>query len=232
MRYGLTILGCLFLKFAISSISLAQTKNWDHAVIGVIASSQKSAGLALVKDKSTGKTQFYRPGDKIQADLELARIEQRYVHLKWQGAHYRLRVGDDTPEQIQNRQPTKVPAELITDLSQAEGIERQGDVLTVTGALKTALIEDNLGKILMQAAAVPYTRDGELLGFKLLAIDQGSIFDMAGFRNGDVVTHINDQPIRNAALAIRALNSLKKASEARFSYLRENKSRELLVRIN
>ena len=63
----------------------------------------------------------------------------------------------------------------------------------------------------MQAAAVPYTKNGKLIGFKLLEIDEGSIYNVAGIQNGDVITHINDLPINDAGAAIRALTKLKKA---------------------
>ena len=75
-------------------------------------------------------------------------------------------------------------------------------------------------------------KEGRLVGFKLLEIDSGSIYEVAGFQNGDVITHINEQPINDAGLAIRALRSLKTAANASFNYLRQNQPHELIIKIN
>lgn len=225
----------ILLVSLISQISLSKTI--DYLVTGVISSSHKGQGIALLKHKTSGKTFVIREGEKIQADITLLRVERRYVHLLWNDESYRLDVGEEflrnlprPPTRDENLQAEKQAAP--TDLRQIAGIERQGNVLTVSESLKDSLVGENLSTILMQAAAVPHTKDGKLVGFQLLEIDEGSIFDVAGFKNGDVITHINEQPINNAAYALRALNNLRQAKQASFNYLRQDTEHELTVQIN
>jgi len=222
-------------NFFFSQVSLAM--NIDYIVIGVIASSDQQQGVALMKHKPSGKVVAFHEGDLIKPKLLLDKVERRFVKLLLDNQAYRMAVGDEAitaipqNEQRDNSEPNP-QGSIVADLRHASGIERQGNVLTVSGSLKESLIGENLSKVLMQAAAIPHTLEGKLVGFQLLEIDEGSIFDIAGFKNGDVITHINDQPINNAALAIRALNNLRQAEQVNFNYLRQNQELELTVRIN
>ena len=65
----------------------------------------------------------------------------------------------------------------------------------------------------MQAAAVPYTKNGNH-GFRLLQIDKGSIYDMAGLKDGDIVNTLTNYRIVDAGRVIKALSSLKTADMA------------------
>ncbi|MFW7380053.1 MAG: PDZ domain-containing protein [Oligoflexus sp.] len=220
-------------NFLIPQIGLA--KDIDYLVIGVIASSDQQQGVALMKHKASGKVVAFREGETIPPKILLHKVERRFVNLLVDQKAYRMGVGDEVPQAIPNYQFQGEPnpaGSAIADLRKTVGIERQGNVLTVSGTVKNALIGENLSKVLMQAAAIPHTINGQLVGFQLLEIDEGSIFDIAGFINGDVITHINEKPINNAALAIRALNNLRQAEQVNFSYLRQNEERELTVRIN
>lgn len=216
----------------LSSTEIAQAESFDYNVLGVIASSQTKKGVALVKNKATGKVMAYREGQEIAPNLKITRIHRKAVTFVSNDKTYDLRVGDETPTEVQSGVYTPSGGNFPSNLHQAEGIEREGNTLKVTRALKESLTGENLNKVLMQAAAVPFLADGRLIGFQMYEIDPGSIFDIAGIRNGDVITHINEQPINDAALAIRALNALKSSSSAKFGYQRGGKTEELLIQIN
>lgn len=215
-----------------SAPDIAQADSFDYNVLGVIASSQTQKGVALVKSKSSGKVMAYREGQEIAPNVKITRIHRKIVTFVMNEKTYDLRVGDDAPTEVQAGVYSPSGGNFPSNLHQAEGIEKDGNTLKVTKALKESLTGENLNKVLMQAAAVPFVSDGRLVGFQLLEIDPGSIFDIAGIRNGDVITHINEQPINDAALAIRALNALKSSSSAKFSYLRGGKTEDLLIQIN
>lgn len=205
----------------------------DYVVIGVIASNSTQQGIALVKHQSNGKVAAVKEGQPLASGQTLVFVSRKYVEfIAADNKRYKLKVGDKLASPVKQLYKTPVQSQFVDNLNEAEGIEKQGNVLKVTEQLKDSLIGDNLNKVLMQAAAIPHTENGKLVGFQLLEIDQGSIFDVAGFKNGDVITHINEQPINNAALAIRALNSLKQANEASFGYMRANEKHQLLVRID
>ena len=62
--------------------------------------------------------------------------------------------------------------------------------------------------------------EGELKGFRLTRIREGSVYEKAGFQNNDVVEEINGIPLRNAAGAIRLLQQLKSSKEIEVRVIR------------
>ncbi len=209
----------------------ARANPFDYNVLGVIASSQNQKGVALIKQKSSGKVNAFREGQEVTAGCIITKIFRKTVSFSYNQKHYELSVGDENPTEVKGGSYT-LNTSVADNLYQADGIERSGNTLKVTRSLKDNLVGENLNKILMQAAAVPHIEQGRLIGFQLLEIDRGSIFDVAGLKNGDIITHINERPINDAALAIKALSGLKSASSASFTYIRNSKPMELVIQIN
>ncbi len=218
----ITILQGLFASEAILA------SPFEYSVLGVIASSKDAKGVALLKKKNGGQVAAFKAGQEISPQFSIEKIEQKTVTFLFQSKRYNLSVGDDAPRELNNA----AREAIASNLQSAQGIEKSGDTLKITRALKDNLSGENLNKVLMQAAALPHIQNGRLIGFQLLEIDSGSIFDVAGFKNGDIITAINDQPINDAALAIKALNALKTASTATFGYLRGNAQLQLVVQIH
>lgn len=215
-----------------ASIATA-SQELDFIVLGVIASNDNQNGVALLKHKKTGKVKAFREGETIDQKFIVKAVHRKSVAFSDRDKLYTLQVGDDVAQETPNNSQPQLATNIsVTDLRGKVGIERSGSVLTVSNNLKESLVGENLNKILMQAAAVPYTVNGRLVGFKLTEIDQGSIYDVAGFKDGDVITHIDEKPINNVAYALRALRDLKNATSARFSYLRHSEEHELTIRIN
>ncbi len=225
MKNFILLLGILQALF-MSEMLLANP--FDYSVLGVIASTKDSKGIALLKKKSTGQVGAFKAGQEISPKFTIEKVQQKTVTFSYQGKHYDLTVGDDAPHEVS----AAAAAGLVANLQNAQGIEKSGDVLKVSQALKDNLSGENLNKVLMQAAALPHVKDGRLIGFQLLEIDTGSIFDIAGFKNGDIITQINDQPINDAVLAIKALNALKSSSSATFGYIRGDTPMQLVVQIH
>jgi type II secretion system protein C len=201
---------------------------FDYTVLGVIASTKDSKGVALLKKKNGGQVVAFKVGQDIGPQFSIEKVQQKTVTFLFQSKRYNLSVGDESPREVSSSGTETV----AQNLQSAQGIEKAGDTLKVSRALKDNLAGENLNKVLMQAAALPHIENGRLIGFQLLEIDAGSIFDVAGFKNGDIITAINDQPINDAALAIKALNALKTASSATFGYIRGSTPMQLIVQIH
>ena len=199
------------------------------SVLGVIASSNGSGGVALLKDKKSNKVAAYRAGNEIRKNLKIVKIYRKNVDFDLDGKILSMKVGD---EEATYKNAPASSLNVAANLKSSQGFEKNGDTLTVNRELKDELVNNNLNKILMQAAAVPHIKEGRLIGFQLLEIDNGSIFEVAGFKDGDVITHINEQPINDAGRAIKALSTLKTAASASFNYLRQDQSHELVIKIN
>lgn len=220
----------LLLKLMLFAGSL-QANPADYTVLGVITGSKDKKGVALMKQKSNGKVSAFREGEEVVKGTMIKSVLRKTVTFAYQDKFYELAVGDDAPKEIKEGEESR-ERKIASNLTNIQGIEKQGDTLKVSRALKDTLASgEGLNKILMQAATIPYVENGKLVGFRILEIDPGSIFDVAGFQNGDVITHINDQAINDAGLAIRALGSLKTASSATFKYLRGSTPQTLTIQI-
>lgn len=228
MRYLLRI---LILFELLIGAETARANPADYTVLGVITSSKDKKGVALMKQKSNGKVSAFKEGDEVVKGTKIKSILRKSVTFTYEGKVFELTVGEENPKEIKAGESRE--SHIASNLTNASGIEKIGDTLKVSRELKDSLSSgEGLNKILMQAATIPYVENGKLIGFRILEIDPGSIFDIAGFQNGDVITHINEQPINDAGLAIRALGSLKTAATASFSYLRGSTPMNLTIQIH
>lgn len=97
------------------------------------------------------------------------------------------------------------------------GVEVHGLDITISQAAHDHIAGDGLLKILDQAASEPaYNGLGDILGFRLFEIDAGSVFDIVGLKDGDVVTHIDDERLYSPQRAIDLLRYV--CGEERFTY--------------
>lgn len=197
-----------------------------YSVLGVIASTQKQVGVALLKDKETARTFAIREGERLNSTMKIYSVKRRIVEVEYQNQRYILKVGDEISEAMASTAP-RIDENYAEHADQ--NLERKGDTVAVTRAYKDHLIASSLPKILMQAAAVPNMVDGRLNGFQLWDIEAKSIFDLAGLKDGDVVVAVNGMEINNVGTTIRQLNSLKSAPEASFEFLRNGIRQQLKI---
>ena len=67
----------------------------------------------------------------------------------------------------------------------------------------------NLPKLLSQARAVPFFRNGKSIGMRLFAIRRGSLYEKLGMKNGDIVLSVNDNSLADPAEALKLFEKLK-----------------------
>ncbi len=205
----------------------------EYVVLGVIASNNGRQGVALMKHKETGKVSAYREGTTLSKDLAITKVERKEVLFNFKGAFYTLTVGSDTPVPVSGAAPMPGRGRSLdvdsNNLAERDGFELRDNTLKVNSSLKNVLVEKKLSEILMQTATEPFVENGRMVGFKLWDIEKGSIFDVAGFQDGDLITSINEQPINSAAVAIRILNQLRNANDAEIAFVRQGQNRSLRI---
>jgi type II secretion system protein C len=206
--------------FSFSSLAWSQEEfEVPFKVMGVIG--QGSDGIAVINYTPTNKTFIARVGLEIDEHHRLLRVTHSYVYFRIRNNIVRVRVGEATG--IYSSDATV----KITD-----GVERQGNEIRISTSLRDHLVEKNLAKVLVQAAAIPYFREGSLIGFKLLEIDEGSIYEKAGFLNGDIVIGINGTELTDVGTAVQMLNRLRSANEITLTFERQKEKRSIHLRID
>ena len=67
---------------------------------------------------------------------------------------------------------------------------------------------DDLPNLLMQARAIPNVVDGRVQGFRIVDIQEGSIWETLGLKKDDVIKGVNGEPVNSPAKAMELYNSL------------------------
>ncbi len=57
---------------------------------------------------------------------------------------------------------------------------------------------NDFGSLLNQARMVPYFKDGKHQGFKVKAIDKGSLYEKLGLKNNDIISAVNGESLADA----------------------------------
>lgn len=68
---------------------------------------------------------------------------------------------------------------------------------------------ENLPRLLSQARAVPYFRDGESIGMRLFAIRRDSLYQKLGLKNGDILLSVNGNSLSDPTQALKLFEQLK-----------------------
>lgn len=124
----------------------------------------------------------------------LESVEPRAATVSRGKNRYRLWVGD-SPEG--EAKPAFVRG--VKDL------ERAGDDVVISPALRDEVSGPGLIGVIMDVAATPVPS----VGFQLDEITPGSIFDLVGFQNGDIVMAIDGVDLDTPSMAMSALYSVR-----------------------
>jgi general secretion pathway protein C len=183
-------------------------------VLGVIASQSPGNGVALMKSVQGGETLAVRDGQRLGAGVTVRSITRDFVLLDVYGHTEKVKVG----EQVDTAAAATAATHPLATAS--GGLERVGNTVRLSSTFRDQVVKGQLSQIMMQAAAVPDYANGELIGFTLKEIDKGSVFEQAGFVDGDVVTAIDGQRLSDVGRAIRVLQSLKTVERAEVTFVR------------
>ena len=211
----------------LSATQIQANVDSTYLVLGVIASSDKQQGVALLKDERAKRTFAVRVGQPLNSakDSTLLAVSRKYVVVAIKGQTYRFAVGDrvdHTQIAYNSRMHGHSP-----ELESSEGLVK------ISSAYKDHLVKEQLGTILMQAATVPFYKNDKLAGFTFWDIEEGSIFERLGIKNGDTITSINQNEINDVGSTIRLLNHLKlDAKEVNLTYLRAGMQKETRILID
>lgn len=104
------------------------------------------------------------------------------------------------------------------------------DAINCSGTLRCTIQRGFVDKLMAepsllakQARVVPSQVDGLTRGFKLYGIRSGSLPQLLGFRNGDMVTAVNDQTLTSVDRAFQIAMQLRTATDLRIELVRDGK---------
>jgi len=158
-------------------------------LLGTAAASEPTRSRAAIEDEKTRKHMIVAVGDSLQGHnrVRVDAIERTRVILDNAGRPEELLLFEDQPRAVPRvaarpkrearRRPAAVNAQIQDRLKKLSGQDGDG-----------------IAKLLSQARISPHydeSGQGGVLGMKVEAIKQGSLFETAGLKDGDVITEIN-----------------------------------------
>ena len=230
------LLQLLFLPFATGEEATFPYKTEEEVgfyIVGIIAESSDRQAVALVKFAKTSKVRAVRVGYLVAKDVTISAISAETIRLRSaSGEEYQVtrnRFAARKQERDRSTRSAKAKKEKkeVYESYSEPGFQRDNNKIVMSKDYRQKIIDQDLGKILMDATAEPYFSQGKVRGFKLSQITPDSIYDKSGLKNEDVITAINGQELKSVAFAIRLLKTLKESDNIVVSIQRQGEEMEL-----
>ncbi len=188
----------------------AEAPTVDYKLIGTVEG-EVFAG-AVLEDKS-GQA-FYKINQKLPDGSAMVQIiHDKVVIRRSDGATVNLEVADDT--------------KIVAVQQPGAGLKRLPNGKYVLDQKEVLASTENMGQILTQARALPYTEQGKTVGFKISEIIPGSIYEKIGLQNGDVIQRVNSQDVDDPSKFFQLYQGLKNESNITIDLLRNGQHQTL-----
>jgi len=202
-----------------SSTSTSELDRKKEAMERVRINSIKLKGTIQVGRLKTallsynGKIYSVRIGDKI-GDYKVEYINDFYIILSKGNKEYKIylsvhskRSSINKPKSVENKKDKKV-----VKISKHE-------------------IQRNMKTALKDIIAIPALRGGNMIGWRILKIKKGSIFDKYGLRRGDIIISINGRPAKEVTSISDFYNIIKNTKNINLEVKRGSETVEVFVEI-
>jgi len=191
----------------------------DLEAVGIIVSRRPEACVAILR--SGGRERVASVGEPAFGGRVTAVVPGR-VSLDFGGERVDVRLAG-----VAAAPPPSAPS--------ATASRPPEDPTTPARSMDRREMERRLGqevpRILAETTLVPVTDGGQVAGFTLTRLPEGTLLSDAGLRAGDVITSINDVPIDSLATLIGLWPRLQSESDIRGVVLRNGQPVALTVHL-
>ena len=176
--------------------NLNATKKPSDVELRLVATNVGSDGssLAIIEDKKKSAQDVFEVGELVFNYAKVKSVTPNEVKLDHNGVEEILVLEEGAVSTDNNGGVTSINPDQT---------EFQVDSNELDDALA------NLPRLLSQARAVPYFRNGQSIGMRLFAIRAGSLYEKIGLKNGDILTAVNDNSLSDPTQALKLFEQLK-----------------------
>lgn len=179
--------------------------NLPLTLLGVIVLKDGRRSVASIDDKGGNQVWAVREKEIFGNNLQMQSIESERVVFINKAEHRRefLELPQDQVLTTRRAAPAKPAKGIVSSGGDRFQIDRK--------EVDTMLAPENFNKILTQARCVPNFEGGRPAGYRCFQIEPGSIYELLGMKDNDVICGINGAPVNDPAAAFNMLTSLKSA---------------------
>ena len=219
---------------ASSSQNIVPAKDYQILIMGTIISQNKK--VALIKELESKKVKALRVDDSLLDKHRIVDIKKNYLTIKDQARTVMLLKNQFADQSLATNHSLNRQSSSSNLNYREDGLNRVTSSdeidIKITGAYRDNIIQNDLQKILMEAAATPKTKNNKIVGFVLTDITPGSIFEKAGFSNGDLIQSINSTLLNSPSTAIKILHSLKQETAVDVALIRDGAEMNMTISVN
>lgn len=207
-------------------------------LVGTVVGSEDGQSYAVFIERSSSSQDVFLKGDEVFSEGVLTAIytDSAEITRGGRGELYYLPKDSDKVPAIKGARRPRIKPGPGADVKRGARIGR-GDVKQ-TGvndweiderALNAAL--ENMDTILTDVRMTPYSREGEVIGFKLSQVKRDGVFAMMGLRHGDILMKVNDFNVDSVENGMQLLMGLRGETSISLDILRGGASQRLTYSI-
>ncbi|MBI2606252.1 MAG: hypothetical protein HYW49_09255 [Deltaproteobacteria bacterium] len=178
-------------------------------LIGTVVLADELKSIAAIEDKGQNMVFPVRVDDSIDGKIKITKIEHLRVYFVNQstGHNEYVEIVDEFPKL--NVTPAAPSAgggsqkKTMGGVTQLDDSHYEVERTTIDKSLT------NMGEVLQQARAIPNFENGMQNGYRLIQIVPGSIYDLLGLKNNDVVYSVDGEPLNDPGKAFQLFNQLR-----------------------
>ena len=204
---------------AVAGIQPGETKsNLPLKLMATMEATDPTYSFATIYDAETEVAGLYGQGDTVRPGVLIVGVDTGLVHLRNGAALEYIQLGDEPPKVAPKPAPTaktddKPTAPRPGEIPGAEdSINCPNDNLCIVERAFVEQLMANPAMLAKQARIVPSQKDGETQGFKFYGIRRGSLPNLIGLKNGDMLTEVNGERLDGMDKAMALYTKLRRAS--------------------
>ncbi len=169
-------------------------------VAATMEAADPSRSLATLVDTVRGLGGLYGVGDRLGPEIEIVRVAAGVVHIRNAGRLEYIPFDGLPPAPMAKAEPATKPAKpdaaaerSIPGATEAIQCSGKGDCVVARAFVEELLAQPKL--LLGQGGASPATTKDGAPGFRLRGVKAGTLPDLLGLKNGDVITEVGGSPL-------------------------------------
>ncbi len=206
---------------------------------GTLADRDPAAGIAVISGGGgDGSERAFRAGEAVAGGIKLARVYPDRVILLREGVEETLALTRDRNLDPGNLVRPRTPGDARTSATKASTSQSNAAANPATVRATQAppdwqqtvdRLRQNPDELARRVQIVPVVDGGKLTGVRVAPGSDAALIGQIGLKSGDVVTAINGAPVDSLARGQQILESLRSASNARVTVLREGKPTDVVI---
>jgi type II secretion system protein C len=192
---------------------------------------RNSGSVATIQEKGFSQADVYQVGDVIIGNEQASvfAIEPRQVILNNSGAKECLKLKKSSKSSSSN------PSSSSADSREARRVTTPDPAETGEYTLEASYVEKQVGegggKILTQGRLVPFNKDGQMQGFKMIGLKSSGLFAKIGMKNKDVITQVNDTSLLQPDQGFAFYQAFENETEISINFIRNGKPMSVKVNV-